>query len=427
MKKEILAVGIIALLFAIAFSGCVKENTDNTETTPPQNGNHPALGNITSFDEAVNNFAFNLYKEFYNDPQNAGNIFNSPYSIFTALAMTYEGAKGVTAEEMASVLSIEQDNASFHEYMQALYQYLNENSEYNISTANALWPDIDYTLLQKYIDVIETYYGGNVSNVDYSNPEAAAEKINNWVENQTNNLIQDLVPASAIDPVFTKLILTNAIYFKGTWQVQFDEKNTTERPFEISDGEYTDAETMRLTGTQDQFNYTENEIMQILELPYTGNELSMTIFLPKEGYTLSDIISSMNHESYKELINSMRKTELDIYLPKFTIKTPLYSLSKYLINLGMPTAFSDFANFSGLGGIGMLKISDVLHKAFIEVNEEGTEAAAATAVIWGVITSVGNNPPTRIVFDADHPFLFTIHHKETNTILFMGNVDNPLE
>ena len=135
----------------------------------------------------------------------------------------------------------------------------------------------------------------------------------------------------------------------------------------------------------------------------------------------------MNHESYKELINSMRKTELDIYLPKFTIKTPLYSLSKYLINLGMPTAFSDFANFSGLGGIGMLKISDVLHKAFIEVNEEGTEAAAATAVIWGVITSVGNNPPTRIVFDADHPFLFTIHHKETNTILFMGNVDNPLE
>jgi len=425
MKKEILAVGIIALLLTIAFSGCVKENTGNTGTSPSQNGNPPTLGNITSFDEAVNHFAFNLYREFYNDPQNAGNIFNSPYSIFTALAMTYEGAKGVTAEEMASVLGIEQDNASFHEYMQALYRYLNENSKYNISTANALWPDTHYTLLQKYIHVIETYYGGNVSNVDYSNPEAAAKKINNWVENQTNNLIKDLVPASAIDPVYTKLILTNAIYFKGTWMVQFDKSNTTDRQFTTSSGETLDVETMKLVNTENRFNYTETQDLQILELPYNGNEISMMIFLPKEGSNLSEIINNMDNNSYSEIIDKMTKREVDIYLPKFTIKTPLYKLNDYLINLGMPTAFSGFANFSGLDGIGGLFISHVLHKAFIEVNEEGTEAAAATAVIMRLNASSGGS--SRVVFDCNHPFFFTIHHKETGTILFMGEVTNPSE
>lgn len=427
MKKGILSIGVILLLLAIVFSGCTEEKTDNTGTSPSQNDNHPTLGNITSFDEAVNHFAFNLYREFYNDSQNAGNIFNSPYSIFTALAMTYEGAKGVTAEEMASVLSIEQDNASFHEYMQTLYQYLNENSDYNISTANALWPDTNYTLLQKYIDVIETYYGGNVSNVDYSNPEAASEKINNWVENQTNNLIQDLVPASAIDPFLTKLILTNAIYFKGVWQVQFEEVNTTLRDFTLSSGETTQVDTMKLIGTEDKFNYTETDELQILELPYNGNEISMMIFLPKEGSNLSEIINSMDEDNYSEIIDKMTKREVDIYLPKFTIKTPLYTLNDYLINLGMPTAFSGFANFSGLDGIGGLYISDVLHKAFIKVNEEGTEAAAATAVIFTRTIYDPNALPERITFDCNRPFLFTIHHKETGTVLFMGEVANPSE
>lgn len=421
---------IIAASFFILTADFEETNDDVTSSVgnnvPSEDNTPPALGNITSFDEAVNYFAFNIYKEFYNDKDNTGNIFNSPYSIFTALAMTYEGAKGKTAEEMANVLNIEQDNASFHDYMKALYIYLNENSEYNISTANALWPSLDYTLLPEYIKIIEDFYGGEVSNVDYSNPEAAAERINTWVENQTNNLIKNLVPPNAIDPVLTKLILTNAIYFKGIWQVQFDDDNTTERQFTTSTGEKINVETMRMIDTENLFNYTDTDNMQILEIPYKGNEISMMIFLPKKGYDVSDIVNNMDKDTYKEIVDSMSQVELDIYLPKFEIKTPLYTLNDYLINLGMPTAFGS-ADFSGLDGVGGLYISKVLHKAYIKVNEEGTEAAAATAVIMFETAAPGGGGSSGIVFDCDHPFMFTIHHKQTNTVLFLGNVENPLE
>lgn len=400
------------------------ENNSNDETIPSKNNNLPALGNITSFDEAVNAFAFNLYRELCNDPENTDNLFTSPYSIFTALAMTYEGAEGLTAEEMASVLNIEQDNESFHQYMQTLYEYLNENSEYNISTANALWPRINYNLLPEYIEIIETYYGGNSTPVDYSNPEQAAGIINSWVENQTNNLIKNLVPPDEINPVLTMLILTNAIYFKGTWEVQFDEDNTTDRNFTTSFGESIDVPTMQLVNTEDCFNYTETEDLQVLELPYNGNEISMMILLPKNDADLSEIINSIDKDSYAEWVDSMTQKEVDIYLPKFKIKTPLYTLNDYLTNLGMPTAFGPGADFSGLDGTWELYISKVLHKAFIEVNEEGTEAAAATAVI---MNKRGGDAGPRIAFDCNHPFLFTIHHKETNTILFMGNINNPCE
>jgi serpin B len=399
----------------------------NIKEEPEKQKDEPSfhLGNITSFHDAVNAFSFDIFKIFLSDSQNDGNVFTSPYSIFTALAMTYEGAKGTTAGEMKTVLNIEQNNESFHEYMRSLYQYLNANEDYNISTANALWVKENYPLLDGYKNLILTYYGGNSTDMDFSDPEHAANIINGWIENKTHNLIKNLISAGDIDPIFTRLILTNAIYFKATWQIQFDEKNTSEKPFELSDEESIDVETMRFIGTDDQFNYTENEIMQILELPYTGHEISMTILLPKDGYTIRDIIGSMNHESYKELLDSMNSTELDIYLPKFTIKTPLYTLNTYLKELGMPTAFTGDADFSGMNGVGELCISSVLHKAFIEVNEEGTEAAAATAITMVTSAYPDQNVSQRIVFDADHPFIFLIQHKTTGTILFMGTVTDP--
>jgi serpin B len=326
---------------------------------------------------------------------------------------------------MKKVLSIEQNNESFHEYMQSLYQYLNTNKTYNISTANALWIKENYPILKEYKNFILTYYGGNSTDMNFSNTEQAAKIINRWIENKTHNLIKNLISPGNIDPVNTDLILTNAIYFKGTWQIQFDEKNTTEKPFKISKEKSTDVETMRFIGTHDRFNYTENQNMQIVELPYTGNEMSMTILLPKEGYTTQDIMRSMNHVSYNELIDSMNNTELDISLPKFKIETPLYTLNNYLKELGMPTAFTGDADFSGINGFGQLCISSVLHKAFIEVNEKGTEAAAATAVIMVTSAYPGQNLTQRIVFNADHPFIFLIQHKTTGTILFMGEVTDP--
>jgi serpin B len=394
---------------------------------PEQSNNEPPiqLGNIVSFDDAVNSFSFDLFKKFLTDPQQQGNVFTSPYSIFTALAMTYEGANGTTADEMKNVLNIEQTNASFHEYMQALYRYLNQKKEYNISTANALWIKENYPLLKEYKDLILTYYGGTSTGMDYSDPEEAAAIINGWIENNTNHLIKNLISSGDIDPVFTRLILTNAIYFKGIWQVQFDEQNTTPRPFEVGGEGTVEVDTMRLTGTQDFFNYTDNDLMQILELPYSGNDIAMVICLPKEGHSIDDMISSLDCTRYQALIESMNQTMVDIYLPKFAIKTPLYSLKQYLIDLGMPTAFTSEADFSKMTGFRELSISQVLHKAFIEVNEEGTEAAAATGIT--MVTSVdGNqNHSHRIVFDANHPFLFLIQQKITGTILFMGTVVNP--
>jgi serpin B len=427
-KKPIIAIIVSLLILGAAvviFTTDFNSSNVIDETKEPKDENPTHLGNITSFNDAVNQFCFDFFKKLAEDEDNSPNIFYSPYSVFTALAMTYEGARNNTAAEMENVLSIEQDNESFHEYMQSLHEYLNENSDYNISTANALWVMKNFELLQEYMDIIQTYYGGESSEVDFSKPEEAAAIINQWVENQTNNLIKDLVPASALSDL-TRLVLTNAIYFKGTWQVQFDEVNTTDRNFTDIKGNTIKVPTMKLIEKDDKYNYTEIEQFQMLEIPYEGNEISMMIILPQEGYELSDIISSLNRENYDSWIDEMYRTKADIYLPKFKFETS-YGLNDYLIELGMIDAFDgNEADFSGIDGKPDLYISQVLHKAFVEVNEEGTEAAAATAVVMTTTSSHEPDvPPERITFDCNHPFLFTIHHKETGTILFMGQVDNP--
>ena len=425
-KNALIGIAIALLIMGTALVVVTKDNVVIKKNTSEQDDDKtPPLGNITSFDDAVNAFNFDFFRKLNSDPDNEGNIFYSPYSVFTALAMTYEGSGGLTAEEMENVLHIEQNNDSFHLYMKSLYEYLNENSEYNISTANALWVNNNYDLLEDYVNIIETYYGGKASDIDYSDPQVAADIINDWVESQTNNLIKDLVPASAIDPILTMLILTNAIYFKGTWEIMFDEDNTTERDFTNTDGDVTQVDTMKIIDTEDNFNYIENDEMQMLELPYSGDDISMMIILPKDGTDTDDIISSINKDTYNDWIDEMYETELDLYLPKFKFETS-YTLNDYLKELGMQKAFTGNADFSGMFGLYDIYISSVIHKAFIEVNEEGTEAAAATAVIMALTSAEPTEqPPQRIVFDCDHPFLFTIHHKETNTILFMGQVENP--
>jgi serpin B len=383
---------------------------DDEEPTP--------LGNL-SFHDAVNSFAFDIFKEVHE--ANEGNLFISPYSIFTALAMTYEGARGETAEEMAKVLNVKQDNESFHLYMKNLYEVLNtKNEEYNISTANALWVKENLQLLEAYLNVIREYYGGDATEVDYSNPTESAAIINQWVENQTNGLIKDLITADAISPL-TALILTNAIYFKGIWKTQFDPVNTTNRTFETNAETSVEAPTMSLIDTEDVFYYTETDDLQILELPYTGDDISMIILLPKNN-DLSTAIDTIDIEMFSEWTGSMVETKVDIHLPKFKVETS-YSLGDYLIDLGMNIPFTSDADFSGITGGRDLFISKVLHKAFIDVNEEGTEAAAATAVIMELTVNGGSS---RIVFDCNHPFMYLIQHKQTETILFMGSISDPL-
>lgn len=393
-------------------SGSINEDaaSDDEELTP--------VGNL-AFCDAVNAFAFDIFRAVHEG--NEGNLFISPYSIFTALAMIYEGARGETADEMAAVLSVEQDNESFHAYMKNLYEVLNtKNEEYNISTANALWVKENLQLLEAYLDVIREYYGGDATEVNYSNPTEAAAIINQWVENQTNGLIKDLITADAISPL-TALILTNAIYFKGIWKTQFDPVNTTNRTFEISAETSVEAPTMSLIDTEDVFNYTGTEDLQILELPYTCDDISMIILLPKNN-DLSSTIDTIDSDMLSEWTESMVETKVDIHLPKFQVETS-YTLKDYLVELGMNVPFTSAADFSGITGGKDLFISQVVHKAFIDVNEEGTESAAATAVIMELTSNGGSS---RIVFNCDHPFIYLIRHKQTGTILFMGSISDPL-
>jgi len=278
----------VALLQNQSGSDIIDEDiiSDDEKPTP--------VGNL-SFQDAVNAFAFDIFREVHE--VNEGNLFISPYSIFTALAMTYEGARGETAEEMANVLNVKQDNESFHIYMKNLYEVLNtKNEEYNISTANALWVKENLQLLEAYLNVIREYYGGDATEVDFSNPTESAAIINQWVENQTNGLIKDLITADAISPL-TALILTNAIYFKGIWETQFDPVNTTNRTFETTAETSVEAPTMSFIDTEDVFYYTETDDLQILELPYTGNDISMIILLPKNN-DLSPAIDTIDNDMF---------------------------------------------------------------------------------------------------------------------------------
>ena len=392
----------------------IKESEENTQES---------LENFTSFDQAVNAFTFDIYDEL--SKNNIENLFFSPYSIFTALSMVYEGARNNTAAELKNVLHVDQDNESFHNYMKSLYDYLNENSEYNISTANALWPREGYLLLEEYTDIINNFYGGGSNPIDYTNPALASEIINNWVENHTNNLIQDLVPESAIDPILTMLILTNAIYFKGDWKVQFDEENTSQEDFTTIDNNVLSVDTMKLVDTEERFYFTKIDELKILELPYDGDEISMYIFLPREGYDITDIPNFVDNSKLYSFLDLMEKKEVDIYLPKFNF-TKDYRLNDYLTALGMQDSFSGDADFSGIDGSKSLFISDIIHKAFIDVNEKGTEAAAATAIVMKATSVQEPEEPIREEFRCDHPFMFLLLHKETNTILFMGNVMEPI-
>jgi len=272
-----------------------------------------------------------------------------------------------------------------------------------------------FQLLEEYRDTIERYYGGKITRLDYArDPEGSRQTINSWVEDKTEDKIKDLIPPGILNPD-TVLVLTNAIYFKGTWVLQFDPKDTIDEDFTTSAGQIVKVPMMRLTGKDAEFNYAETDEIQILEMPYEGEDLSMLIILPKEN-NLEDIEESLTTEKLSEWKNMLKKQRVDIYIPKFKLETK-YSMEGTLTKMGMPTAFTPAADFSGINGQGGIWIDKVIHQAFVEVNEEGTEAAASTAA--NMITAA------QPVFRADHPFIFIIQQKDTGNILFLGRVVDP--
>jgi serpin B len=381
--------------------------------------------------DANNRFALELYMKLAKDQNFADtSLFFSPFSISSALALTYEGARGTTADEIRGVFHFPEDTTVLRDGFSEINDGINSgDSRYTLRTANALWAEKTYTFLPGYVSTAETCYHAPVTNLDFiTRPEDSRITINEWVEDRTEQKIQDLLPPGSVD-TSTRLVITNAVYFKGAWVKQFDAAETQEADFMVTPGVVPTATTTRVQMMQriDRdavFGYTETDQFQVLRMPYaheSGKQLSMIVLLPK-GTTLEAVEDSLDTLDLASLRTSLPTGRVDVYFPKFRLETS-YSLRGTLTDMGMPLAFSDAADFSGMDGSTDLSISDVVHKAFVDVNEEGTEAAAATGVI---IAATGFMPAEPVpVFRADHPFLFLIVDDETGNILFMGRVVNP--
>ncbi|MEK7993058.1 MAG: serpin family protein, partial [Planctomycetota bacterium] len=293
-----------------------------------------------------------------------------------------------------------------------------EKGTYTLNVANALWGQKGYGFLKEFLELVRTNYDGQLNEVDFIGAaEAARKTINAWVEKQTKGKIKDLIPAGVLDSM-TRLVLTNAIYFKGNWARQFKKDQTQDAPFVLADGRKIETPMMNQTA---QFGYAETETLQGLELPYVDRELSMIILLPKEPDGLSKLEEALTAENLSQWLARLNSREVVVSVPKFKVTTQ-FSLASVLQSMGMTDAFSDSADFSGMDGKKDLFISAVIHKAYVDVNEEGTEAAAATGVTMK-LTSFG--PSETPVFLADHPFLFLIRDNKSGGILFIGRVMNP--
>ena len=364
-------------------------------------------------------FALDLYAQLAAGSE--GNLFLSPYSISTALAMTYAGARGETEAQMAETLHFALPQESLHEAFKKLLESQKSGGEesYELAVANALWGQKGYGFLDEFLELTRSHYGAGLKEVDFAaDSESARRTINAWVERETRNKIQDLIPPNSLSPL-TSLVLTNAIYFKGKWEVPFEKNRTKEESFFTIGGKTIETPLMHQV---DSYGYFEQDAFQALELPYIGDALSMVIFLPREKEGLADFEKTMTLENLKDWTARLSRRRVIVALPKFEM-TSQFSLKETLQNMGMKDAFGGDADFSGMTAQNDLNIDKVLHKAFVEVNEEGTEAAAATGVIM-TRTSLSHQPRPPL-FRADHPFLFLIRDKRSGSILFLGRLVNP--
>jgi serpin B len=362
--------------------------------------------------------------------QQEGNLFFSPYSITTAMALTYTGARGQTADQMAKILHWSEDDGQIRPWSSAdlavtLGRVIADQNHrggqghYELVVANALWGQKGFTFLADFLQTNETHYGGRLQPVDFSgDPEAARLMINTWVEDQTRRKIQDLIPKGVLDRM-TRLVLTNAIYFKGDWASPFAKEQTMDRPFTLAHDETVDVPLMIQTS---RFPYAETDDLQVLEMPYKGNELSMVILLPRKADGLTQVEQGLTMEAIAAWLASLHTREVAVTMPRFKL-TGQFSLADTLKSMGMADAFSGRADFSGMTGRRDLTISAVVHKAFVAVDEKGTEAAAATGAVMSLTSVI--RPTQPVVFRADHPFVFLIRDKVSGGILFLGRLIDP--
>jgi serpin B len=371
--------------------------------------------------KANNAFAIDLYSQLAKQP---GNLVVSPFSIDAALTMAYAGARGNTAQQMADVLHFANGDTNIHARLSALLQDLRDTNTLGcqLDIANALWAQKRYPFLPSFQQFLVSQYNATLNAMDLGWPgfdprkaEAARKQINESVAGQTHDKITEIVPKVLPDE-YTRLILVNAIYFKGLWATPFDKKLTKDAPFHVSAEKSVSVPTMRIKA---ELKYSENDNLQVLGMPYRSNQLSMVILLPKKSDGLAELEKTLTVSDIEQLLQAGSLQEVNVSLPKFK-ETSGFDLKKALQDLGMVDAFLiKKADFSGISDPSDLFIEAILHKAYVSVDEEGTEAAAATAFFIASSMSV--------MFNANHPFLFLIKDNSTSAILFMGRVTNPLQ
>jgi serpin B len=367
-----------------------------------------------------NQFSFDFYQTVLAKERN--NAFASPFSVSSAFAMLYAGAENETMQEISKALHFG-SSSDFHTQQAKMQNDLQANLPVGMSldVANALWLHKDATLLPAYSRIIEEQYKGKVALVNFGDATGTCKAINDWASLKTRDKIKEILAPQHINEL-TRLILTNAIYFKASWQKAFDKKDNQKMPFTTEAGIAQEHEFMH---AKDYLNYYENEQMQMLEIPYTNKSASMLVFLPREGTKLEAFEKDITFQNYETWTQGMKNHhEVHVYLPKFKIESS-FGLNEPLQKMGIKKAFTQGADFKKIMKDIPLFVSQVLHKSFVEVNEEGTEAAAVTAIIMQTTSSIGSERPSPKIFKANRPFVFAIKDNKTGAILFIGKVMKP--
>jgi serpin B len=422
MKKTILSI-LMVIFLVMPLAACASPASAGVLMSDKARDTSPDVSSTdrTSLVEGNSAFAFDLYQAL---KDNDGNLFYSPYSLSLALAMTYAGARGETEQQMADTLHfILRDG--IHPAFNSLALELAERGQgaegkdgegFRLNIVNAIWGQQDYEFLPTFLDVLAENYGAGLRTLDFvKETEESRVTINDWVSEQTEERIKDLIPEGMIDAA-TRLVLTNAIYFNAAWQYPFDEDVTSDGSFRLLDGSEVTIPMMYLS---ESFGYTEGEGYQAIELPYDGGEMSMVVLLPDAG-EFEAFEENLQAGQVEKIINSLKNTQVALKMPKFEFESE-FGLKDTLSAMGMPVAFGGGADFSGMTGTLELYIDEVLHKAFVGVDEAGTEAAAASAVIMkysGIMDT-----PEEVTMD--RPFIFLIRDIDTGSILFVGRVMNP--
>jgi len=422
MRKPALLISIAIIMLTLA---CKKEESIQQlqqQSVIPDPGTPSSLPPDTEVSETNtdNTFGFDLFRQLHAEAASGENLFISPTSISLALSMTWNGAAGATRDSMSYALRINHitDSTEINEGNRNLINLLSSDSEaMQVAIANSIWYRQGFTVDSVFLQTNHDYYNAEVRDLDFNDP-SSVDTINTWVSEKTNDKIPEIIDRITPDQV---MFLINAIYFKGLWELGFDEGSTQEEDFYLANAS---TKTVSMMHMEEDLLYYEDSLLQACELSYDTGNYSMVLLLPKEEQSTESIIAMLENDSWNTITDSLKEYTVNLKLPRFTFSWEK-QLNDELTQMGMGIAFSDGADFTGISTSAPLKIDYVKHKTFIEVNESGTEAAAATVV--GAVVTSGPDPSTIRDMHLNRPFLFLIREQTSNTVLFMGLIEKPVE